>query len=71
MSKFIVPNWTEAWKWLSMWLSLAAVVFGTLDQPTQAAVLTWFFGLSVERVPAVVGLLIMVSRMINQSKVDK
>ena len=61
----LVPNWRRAWRMLSVQLAALAVVFGSLPADAQASVLD-LVGVPASRVPAVLGLLFMVGRLISQ-----
>lgn len=63
----IIPNWRSAWRWLSIHAATLAIVWGTLPADVQAEILTTLWGLPQERVPAVLGVLMLLSRLINQS----
>lgn len=67
MSK-LIPEARQAWKLLSMQLSAAAVVFGLLDHTTQVAVLA-FLNIPAERIPAILGIMFMVTRLVRQPSV--
>ena len=64
----LVDNWKRAHRMLSVQIASAAVIFRSLPADQQAAVLG-FFGITAERIPAVLGLLFIVSRLVNQPKV--
>ena len=63
----IIDNWRSAWRMLSMQVAGAAVVFGALPAETQAAVLD-VVGIPSSRMPAIVGLLMIVGRLVAQPK---
>ncbi len=63
----LVNNWKRAHRMLSVQIASAAVLFGSLPADQQAAVLE-FFGVSAARIPAVLGLLFSVGRLVNQPK---
>lgn len=61
----LIPNWRRAWRMASMRLAALAVLFGALPADAQAAVLD-LIGVPASRVPAILGLLIMAGRLIQQ-----
>lgn len=63
----LIPNWRHAGKMLSVQVAGAAVLFGSLPADQQAAVLTWL-GVGVERIPAVMGIAVIVGRLIDQGR---
>lgn len=63
----LIPNARRAWRMASMQVAAAAVIFGALPPDQQTAILEWI-GLAPERIPAVLGLLFMFTRLINQPK---
>lgn len=63
----IIPDWRRAWRWLSVHAAALAIVWGTLPVDVQGEILAMLWGLPQERVPAVLGLLMLVSRLVNQS----
>jgi len=70
MGKFIIPNWRSAWRMASVQIAALAVLFGALPVDTQAAMLD-LVGVPASRVPAILGLLIMAGRMVQQSKASE
>jgi hypothetical protein len=60
-----IPNWRNAWRMLTVQISAAAVVFGSLPVEAQGAVLD-AVGVSPARVPAVLGVALLVARLIAQ-----
>lgn len=52
---------------LSVQVAALAVVFGSLPPDQQTAILSWI-GLAPERIPAVLGVLFIVTRLVNQPK---
>ena len=65
--RLIIPNWRRAWRMLSVQVAALAVVFGSLPPDAQAAVLV-FIGVPAARLPAVLGLLVLAGRLIQQPK---
>ena len=63
----LIPNAGNAWKMLSVQIAAGAVVFGTLPADQQAAMLAWL-GIGPERIPAIVGALVIFTRLIDQPK---
>jgi hypothetical protein len=52
---------------LSVQIAAGAVVFGMLPPDQQTAILAWL-GVSPERIPAVIGGLFLLARLVNQPK---
>jgi hypothetical protein len=67
MKQVLVPGWKGAYKWLSVQAALLAVVWGGLPPDVQASILAMLWDMPAERVPAILGVLMLVSRLINQS----
>lgn len=63
----LIPNWRRAWRMLSVQVAALAVAWGAMPAETQAAVLE-ALGIGPERVPAVLGALILLARLIDQPK---
>lgn len=64
----LIPNWKRAHRMLSVQVAGAAVIFGSLPADQQAAILG-FIGITPERIPAALGALFIVSRLVGQPKV--
>lgn len=62
----LVDDWRSSWRWISVRLSAALVVWGSLDAKTQSDVIAWL--VPPERLPAVIGVLIIVGRVIRQKQ---
>ena len=62
-----IPNWRRAWRMLSVQVAAVAVAWGTLPPETQGAMLQ-AIGIGPERVPAALGALFLLSRLIDQPK---
>lgn len=60
-----VDNWRNAGKMLSVQVAGAAVLFGALPADQQSAVLA-LLGVGVERIPAIVGIAVILGRLIDQ-----
>jgi hypothetical protein len=63
--KFFIDNVRGAWRLFSVWVASAAVVFGTLPVDQQGAVLQ-LLNIEPERVPAVLGVLFLLARIVKQ-----
>jgi hypothetical protein len=63
----LIPNWRRAWRMLSVQVAAVAVAWGLLPPDQQAALLA-IVGIGPERVPAVLGLLVLAGRLIDQPK---
>jgi len=66
----LIPNWRKAWRMASVQLAALAVVFGSLPTDAQGAVLD-LVGIPASRVPAVIGVLFLIGRMISQPKASE
>ena len=62
-----IENWRSAWRMASVQVASVAVVFGSLPTDVQATVLD-AVGVSPARVPAVLGLAMLLARIISQPK---
>jgi hypothetical protein len=67
VSAALIPNARKAYRMASMWVAALAVIFGSLPPDQQSAILSWL-GLAPERIPAVLGVLFIVTRLVNQPK---
>lgn len=63
----LIPNWRRAWRMASVQVAAAAVAWGALAPDVQASILS-AVGVPAERVPAILGLLLLVARLIDQPK---
>lgn len=63
----LVQDWRDAWKWLSVQLAAAAVVFGLLPPDQQGAILEWL-GIAPERIPAAIGAAFILGRLLRQKQ---
>lgn len=61
----LIPTWRDAWRYLSVQIAAAGVVFGSLPADTQAAMLG-AVGVAPSRVPAILGLLVLIGRLVSQ-----
>ena len=64
----LVPNWRRAHRMLTVQLGVAFTAWGLLPVDTQAAILD-LVGVPANRVPAVLGLAIIVGRLVAQASV--
>lgn len=64
----LIPEWRKAWRMLTVQIGAVAVLWVTLPADTQAQILR-LLGLSEEQLPAVLGVLVIVARLIAQPKV--
>lgn len=62
-----IPQWRKAWRMLSVQSAALAVGFGLLPIEQQAAILA-FAGVEPDRVPAIIGITVIVARLIDQPK---
>lgn len=65
----LIPNWRRAWRMLSVQIASLAVVFGALPADAQAAMLD-LVGVPASRLPAIIGLLVLGARLVQQPKVQ-
>lgn len=63
----IISNWRRAPRMLTMWVGMAATVFGLLPPDQQLSVLA-LVGITPLQAPAVIGLAFMAARLIDQPK---
>lgn len=63
----VIPDWRSSWRWMSVHAATLAIVWGTLPTDVQGEILALLWGLPQERVPAVLGVLMLVSRLVNQT----
>ena len=66
----LIPNAGRAWRLLSVQIAAVAVAWGALPADTQTAVLG-LLGIPVERVPAILGVLFLLGRVIAQPKASE
>jgi hypothetical protein len=64
----LIPNWRKSGRMLSVQIAAAAVLFGALPVDQQAAILA-LLGVGPERMPALLGLAIIVARLVDQPRV--
>lgn len=62
-----IPNWRQSWRMLSVQVAAVAVAWSAMPADAQAAVLG-VLGVGPERVPGIMGLLVIVARLIDQPK---
>lgn len=63
-----IPQWRRAWRMLSVQAAALAVGWGLLPADAQAAILD-LVGVPANRVPAVLGLMMLLGRLVDQPKV--
>ncbi len=63
----LIPNWRRAWRMATVQIATAAVAWGALPADTQAAILG-LVGVPEQRVPAILGVLLIVARLIDQPR---
>lgn len=61
----LIDNWRSAWRMLSVQIAALAIIFGALPVDQQSAILAWL-GLAPERIPAVMGVAVILARVIGQ-----
>ncbi len=62
-----IPEWRRAWRMASVQVAGAAVLLGALPAEQQAALLA-IVGIGPERLPALMGLAVIVARLIDQPR---
>lgn len=65
----LIPNWRRAWRMATVRIAMLAVGWGLLPPESQAAMLD-AIGVPAERIPAVLGAIFLVFRLIDQPKVS-
>jgi hypothetical protein len=63
----LIPNWRKAWRMASVQVAAAAVAWGALDPALQASLLA-AVGVPAERVPAILGLALLLARLVDQPR---
>jgi hypothetical protein len=69
----LVSNWRDAYKWMSMWFAMAIAVWPLMPEAEQAAIVSGiasFLGVEIS-VPTALAVLLMVTRLIDQSGKQK
>ena len=64
----LIPNASNAWRMLSVQIAAVAVLFGALPPDQQTAILA-LLGVGPERIPALMGLAVILARLVDQPKV--
>lgn len=67
MMKILIPEARSAWRMASVQIATLAIVFGALPADQQAAILG-LVGVSPERIPACLGLALILARLIDQPR---
>lgn len=62
-----IPNWKRAWRMLTVHVATLALGFGLMTPEQQAGLLD-LLGVAPERAPAVLGLMFLAARLIDQPK---
>lgn len=65
----LIPNWRRAHRMLTVQLGVVFTVWGTLPVETQSAILE-LLHIPANRVPAILGVLVIVGRLIAQGSVQ-
>jgi hypothetical protein len=65
MRQLLISDARSAWRYVSMHVAAVAVLFGALPAETQTAILD-MLGLPASRLPAVLGLAMIVARLVQQ-----
>lgn len=67
MMKILIPEARSAWRMASVQIATLAIVFGALPADQQAAILA-LLGVSPERIPACLGMALILARLIDQPR---
>lgn len=67
LDRWLVEDWTQAYKWLSMQLGTLLLIWSQLPEQQQAAVLA-FLGLDQQKLMGALVLAMLVGRMIAQRR---
>jgi hypothetical protein len=67
MTKFLVEDWRDAWKWLSVQISSLLIVWASIPEKQQDAVLG-LLGLDQSKLMGIVGVAIILGRLIQQQQ---
>ena len=62
-----IESWRQSWRMLSVQVAAVAVAWSAMPADAQAAVLG-VLGVGPERIPGILGLLVIVARLIDQPK---
>ena len=62
----LIPQAAQAWRLLTVQIAALAVVWGSLPVDMQTSVLA-LIGIGPERIPAILGLLMIAGRLISQA----
>lgn len=63
----VVDDWKKSWRWLSMQIGAACVLYGTLPEAQQVAILA-AVGLRPDQLPLVIGAAFMLGRLLQQEQ---
>ncbi len=63
--KLLIPDARRAWRLLTVQVAALAVIFGALPVEQQSAILS-LLGIGPERIPAVLGIAVIVARLVKQ-----
>lgn len=63
----VVSDWKRSWRWLSMQIGAACMLYGQLSPEQQLAILQTV-GLRPDQLPAVIGAAIMIGRLLQQEQ---
>lgn len=66
----LIPNWRKAWRMLSVQFAAVAIGFGLMPPDAQAIMLD-AIGVPQSRIPAVLGALVLVGRLMAQPKTEQ
>lgn len=68
MKPKLIPNWRRAWRMASVQVAAVLIAWGTLPADVQA-VIVGAVGVPAERVPAILGVLMLLARLVDQPAV--
>ena len=63
----LISNWRKSWRMASVQIAAAAIALGAMPTEVQASILA-AVGVPSERVAAIIGLLLIVARLVDQPK---
>lgn len=69
MTLRLIPNWRAAWRMFSVQMAGALVAWSMLPPDSQMLLIGWT-GFPAERVPALLGILAVVGRLVQQPSVQ-
>ena len=62
----LIPNWRAAWRLFSIQAAALLVLWASLPADQQSAILSLIPWISADKVPGVLGVLVIVGRLVKQ-----